>query len=72
MHPDLLGRHLNDIERKFAPGKLYAAGPMEIPLPPPRVAMVGTREATPKGVADAGAIAKSLRKEGPSSYGRHS
>jgi DNA processing protein len=59
----LLGRSLNDVERKFAPSKLYAAGSMQIPLPRPRVAMVGSREATPKSVADAEAIAKTLTRE---------
>jgi DNA processing protein len=60
----LLGRSLNDIERKFAPSKLYAAGPMQIPLPRPRVAIVGSREATPKSLADAEAITKTLTQEG--------
>ena len=60
----LLGRSLNDVERKFAPRKLYAAGPMQIPLPRPRVALVGSREAAPKSLADAETIAKTLTKEG--------
>src|SRR5207247_4697329 len=34
---ELLGP-LNDVERKYAPSTLFSAGPMEIPLPRPRVA----------------------------------
>jgi DNA processing protein len=56
----LLGRALNDIELKNAPDKLYVAGPMQLPLPHPRVAMVGSREANAQGLADAESIAKSL------------
>jgi DNA processing protein len=56
----LLGRSLNDIEAKFAPKKLYTAGPMQIPLPRPRVAIVGSRQATAKSIADAESIAKTL------------
>lgn len=59
----LLGRSLNDIERRYAPGRLYAAGLMQIPLPRPRVAIVGSREATPKSLADAEAITKTLIQE---------
>ena len=37
--PDiLLGRPLNNVEAEYAPKTLYAAGPMEIPIPRPRVA----------------------------------
>lgn len=56
----LLGRSLNDIERKHAPSKLYVAGPMRIPLPRPRVAIVGSRQATPESLADAERITRTL------------
>lgn len=39
---DLLGRPLNDIERKFSPHKLYLAG-REAPVPGPRTSIVGSR-----------------------------
>ena len=60
----LLGRSLNDIEEKFAPKLLYAAGPMQIPLPRPKVAIVGTRQASPEGLAQAETIARILAREG--------
>lgn len=60
----LLGRSLNEVERKYAPKELYTAGPMEIPVPRPRVAIVGSRDATSEGLAEAGLIAKTLTKDG--------
>ena len=59
----LLGRSLNDIELKYAPRKLYTAGPMRVPLPRPRVAIVGSRQATPKSIAQAESIVKTLTRE---------
>ena len=50
LHPsDLLGRALNRTEEKYAPGQLYVEGPMDIPLPTPRVSVVGTRKPTAEG-----------------------
>ncbi len=46
---ELLGP-LNDVEGKFAPPKLFAAGTMEIPLQRPRVAVIGSRKASPGGL----------------------
>ena len=60
----LLGRSLNQVERKYAPKELYTAGPMEIPVPRPRVAIVGSRDASSESLADAGLIASTLIKEG--------
>ena len=61
---DLLGRPLNDIEEKFAPKELYVKGSIQIPLPRPRVSIVGSRKASSYGLRDAGIIAKVLaRKE---------
>lgn len=60
----LLGRPLNDIEEKNAPSVLYTAGTMRIPLPRPRVAIVGSRQATAEGLAEAGDIARVLTREG--------
>lgn len=56
----LLGRPLNDVEMKNAPKLLYVEGSLEIPLPGPRVSVIGTRRPTPQGMADAHLIAKTL------------
>ena len=61
---DLLGRPLNDVERKFAPPALYISGPMQVPFPRPRVSIVGSRKASPDGLAAASAIASTLVKRG--------
>ena len=58
----LLGRPLNDVERKFAPRFLSVKGPMQIPLPRPRVSIVGARKASQDGIAAAGIIAKKLAR----------
>lgn len=63
--PDtLLGRPLNDIEVKFAPKNLFLAGPIETPLPKPRVSIVGSRKASAEGLASAGKIARLLVAQG--------
>ena len=61
---ELLGRSLNDVESKYAPSKLYTAGPMRVPLPRPRVAIVGSRQATPQSLAQAESIARTLTTDG--------
>jgi len=61
---NLLGRPLNDVEERNAPNRLYAAGPMQVPIPRPRVAIVGSREATPKGIDDADLITRILVDNG--------
>lgn len=60
----LLGRSLNDVETKYAPRKLYASGAMEIPIPRPRVAIVGSRRATQQGLDDADLITRMLVERG--------
>ncbi|MFN3655537.1 MAG: DNA-processing protein DprA [Candidatus Nitrosotenuis sp.] len=57
---ELLGRTLNDVEIKYAPESLYIQGPLEIPLPCPKVSVIGTRKPSPKGLSDAYSIAKKL------------
>ena len=47
---ELLGRPLNEIELKFAPSKLFLSSAKGITLPGPRVAIVGSREASTQGV----------------------
>ena len=58
----LLGRALNDIEKKYSPSVLYVSGSMSVPVPSPRVAIVGTREPTDEGRKTAFEIASELAK----------
>jgi DNA processing protein len=53
---------LNDIEKKYAPKQLYVAGQLPIPLPSPRVAVIGSRKASSNGLYAASSIAKVLAK----------
>ena len=53
---------LNDVENKFAPKQLYVAGPLPIPLPSPRVAVIGSRKPSLRGIEVANRIAKVLAK----------
>jgi DNA processing protein len=57
---DLLGRPLNDIEEKYAPKILYVKGPMQRPLPRPKVSIIGSRKASQDGIEDAKTITKTL------------
>jgi len=59
---ELLGRPLNEIEQKFAPSKLFLGG-KGIPLPGPRVAIVGSRKASSSGIVLAQEIASFLAKK---------
>src|SRR5438034_7630073 len=59
---ELLGP-LNDVERKYAPSTLFSAGTMEFPLPRPRVAIIGSRKASAKGLSTAAHIASVLSKK---------
>lgn len=56
----LLGRPLNDVEERYAPPILYVKGTLKIPLPKPRVSIVGSRKASAKGLSDARSIANVL------------
>ena len=56
----LLGRQLNDVESKFAPKHVFYKGVMKIPLPHPRVSMIGSRAASEHGLSRAKEIAKFL------------
>lgn len=58
----LLGRPLNDIEKKYAPDTIYYKGPMQIPLPCARVSIIGTREVTEEGLKAAEEVAETLVK----------
>lgn len=57
---DLLGRPLNDIESKYAPKEIFYKGIMEIPLPCPRVSIIGSRGASERGLAEAKEITEVL------------
>ena len=61
---DLLGRRLNDVERKNAPERIYTSGPMAVPPGTPRVSVVGTRRPTDGGAGEARAVTKMLAGEG--------
>jgi DNA processing protein len=55
----LLGRPLNEYEARYAAMKLYVVGRIPIPLPTPRVSVVGTREPSHEGIE----LTKRLVKE---------
>jgi DNA processing protein len=55
---------LNDVEKQYAPKKLYVAGPLTIPLPSPRAAIIGSRKASPEGLEATRDIARVLAKRG--------
>jgi DNA processing protein len=57
---ELLGRPLNDVEKKFASETFYVSGSIPRPLPAPRVSIVGSRKASPQGLSDASGITKIL------------
>jgi len=60
---DLAGP-LNDVEKKFAPKKIYVAGTLPIPLPGPRSAVIGSRKASPEGIKASVDITRTLVKAG--------
>ena len=53
---------LNDVEKKFAPKELYVTGELSIPLPSPRVSVIGSRKASPEGLKTADKISKTLAR----------
>ena len=57
---ELLGRKLNEFEEKYAPQVLFVAGSMKIPLPEPRVSVIGTRKPSPEGIKATSKITKVL------------
>lgn len=61
---DLLGRRLGDAEAANAPPVVHVAGPMGIPLPGPRVSIVGSRDAPAGGLDAARGAARALAKAG--------
>ena len=61
---DLLGRPLNEIEEKYAPEKLFVASNKGLPLPGPRIAIIGSRKASPRGITLAKELASFFVKKG--------
>lgn len=57
---DLLNRPLNDVEQKYAPKRIYAAGPLKLAFMQPRVAVIGTRKPTVRGTARAQSVSRRL------------
>jgi len=47
---ELLGRRLSNAEKRHAPEAVYVAGRIPIPLPAPRIAVVGTRKPSSEGI----------------------
>lgn len=60
----LLGRPLSGVEARFAPREIFCEGGMEIPLPRPRVSVVGSRRASEAGLSEAGKVAGALVEGG--------
>lgn len=60
---ELLGQ-LNEVERKFAPVKLFITGHPEILEKRPRVSIVGSRKASPTGIQRAKKLARLVVERG--------
>lgn len=61
---ELLGRKLSATEARGAPPAVHVAGPMPIPVPGPKVSVVGSRNAPPAGLAAARAVSRALSAAG--------
>ena len=59
----LLGRPLAESEARYAAMRLYAAGRIPIPLPAPRIAVVGTREPSHEGIELTRRLVEELMRE---------
>lgn len=59
---DLVGRQLNDVESKNAPKNIFYSGSMELPLSRVMVSIVGSRQASDKGLAKAAELSKFLTR----------
>lgn len=62
--PEQLLGSLNDVEKKYAPKELFVSGRPELVGHAPRVAIVGSRDASPAGLVMAEAIASQLAERG--------
>jgi DNA processing protein len=59
----LLGRLLNEYEARYAVRRLFVVGHIPIPLPVPRVSVVGTRKPSHEGIEFAKRLVENLVKE---------
>lgn len=55
---------LNEVEKKNAPKQLFLAGERRVLLAGPRVSLVGSRKASPRGLEEAVALARALVSRG--------
>lgn len=61
---DLLNRPLNHTEQKYAPQRIYKAGPLSLTPKQPKVSVVGTRRPTTRGTEEARAVSGMLVDNG--------
>ena len=61
---ELLGHPLNDIEERNAPERVFYSGALGIPLRHPRVAVIGTRTPSERGMSEAKDVVETLVKSG--------
>jgi len=59
----LLGRLLNEYEARYAVRRLFVVSQIPIPLPVPRVSVVGTRKPSHEGIEFAKRLVKNLARE---------
>jgi DNA processing protein len=59
----LLGRLLNEYEARYAVRRIYVVGRIPIPLPVPRVSVVGTRKPSHEGIEFAKRLVENLVRE---------
>jgi DNA processing protein len=59
----LLGRLLNEYEARYAVRRLFVVGQIPIPLPVPRVSVVGTRKPSHEGIEFAKRLVENLVRE---------
>ncbi|HJS92235.1 MAG TPA: DNA-processing protein DprA [Steroidobacteraceae bacterium] len=60
---DVLGP-MSEVERKYAPDRLYLAGDSDLLRLGPRVSLVGSRKASPEGLRRARGLARGLAERG--------
>lgn len=64
LRPEELLGPLNDLERRYAPARLFVSGRLASPLPHPRVSVVGTRSPSKDGIQAARRLSSELGKKG--------
>jgi DNA processing protein len=61
---NILGRELNDVEKKYAPQKLFVKGSIPLPIYKPRISVVGTRKPSEVGINITKNLVRLLVKNG--------